>query len=279
MLKLGEKQKLKIVKKTDFGVYLSEGGDAERVLLPGAQVPEGTAVGTELEVFLYRDSEDRMIATVRTPLLVMGTVARLTVAQVTKVGAFLDWGLEKDLFLPFKQQTRKVAPGDRVLVSLYLDKSERLCATMNVYEALQSAEGQRPGDTVTGEVYLISDRFGAFVAVDDRISALIPRKEMYGDAQKVKVGDHITARIRRVLEDGRLELSVRDTGEAQRTEDAEAILDLLDSYEGALPFGDKASPEVILRETGMSKAQFKRAVGKLLKEGRIEIGEKTIRRK
>jgi predicted RNA-binding protein (virulence factor B family) len=279
MLRLGEKQKLKIVKKTDFGVYLSEGGDEERVLLPGAQVPEGAGIGTELEVFLYRDSEDRLIATVRTPLLVMGSVARLNVAQVTKVGAFLDWGLEKDLFLPFKQQTRKVNPGDSVLVSLYIDKSERLCATMNVYEDLQSAEGLEAGATVSGEVYLISDRFGAFVAVDDRISALIPKKEMYGDARKVRVGDRVTARVRRVLEDGRLELSLRDTGEAQRSEDAEAIMDLLDSYEGALPFNDKASPETILRETGMSKAQFKRAVGKLLKEGRIEIGEKTIRRK
>ena len=278
-LRLGENQSLILVKQVDFGVYLAAPGEeaGERVLLPAKQVPGGVVVGDRLEVFLYRDSEDRMIATTAKPAMTLGHVARVSVAQVTKMGAFLRWGLEKDLFLPFREQTVRVREGDSILAALYIDKSSRLCATMNLYEYLDASSSCKKDDTVEGTVYNILDAFGAYVAVDDHISALIPRKEMYGEAQKLKVGDRITARVAKVLEDGRLELAVRDKGYAQREEDAERILALIRSYDGVLPFNDKASPEVILRETGMSKAQFKRAVGKLLKEGRIEIGEKTIR--
>ena len=138
-LRLGEIQKLEIVKKVEFGVYLAEPGrEDDKVLLPVKQVPAGASVGDVMEVFLYKDSKDRLIATTKRPKLIMGEVALLTVAQVGRIGAFLDWGLEKDLFLPFKQQRGRIEEGDQVLVSLYVDKSERLCATMNVYEHLLS---------------------------------------------------------------------------------------------------------------------------------------------
>lgn len=277
MLKLGEKQKLVIVKKVEFGVYLaaSADNDREKVLLPARQVPADAKIGDVLEVFLYKDSGDRMIATTREPALVMGQVAELTVAQTGKVGAFLDWGLEKDLLLPFKQQKKRVAQGDKVLVALYIDKSERLCATMNVYQNLSTDSPYRKDDRVCGRVYEISDNFGAFVAVDNKYSALIPKKELYGE---VKVGDDISARVVKVLEDGKLTLSIREKAYVQIQKDGEAILKLLDSYEGSLPFNDKASPEIIQHETGMSKNEFKRAVGHLLKEGKIQITEKSIRR-
>lgn len=277
MLKLGEKQKLVIVKKVEFGVYLavSADNDREKVLLPAKQVPADAKIGDVLEVFLYKDSGDRMIATTREPALVMGQVAELTVAQTGKVGAFLDWGLEKDLLLPFKQQKKRVAQGDKVLVALYIDKSERLCATMNVYQNLSTDSPYRKDDRVCGRVYEISDNFGAFVAVDNKYSALIPKKELYGE---VKVGDDISARVVKVLEDGKLTLSIREKAYVQIQKDGEAILKLLDSYEGSLPFNDKASPEIIQHETGMSKNEFKRAVGHLLKEGKIQITEKSIRR-
>ena len=271
MLELGKYQKLKVTKQVEFGVYLSDKNPEERVLLPGKQVPENTKIGDEIEVFIYKDSEDRPIATTRKPLLTMGEVARLRVSQVTKIGAFLDWGLDKDLFLPFKQQTFKVREGDEVLASLYLDKSARLCATMNVYENLRSDSTYRKDEKVTGTVYQISDNFGAFVAVDDIYSALIPRKAMFGAAEKIAVGEKITARIAKVMPDGRLELAVRDKGYIQRNEDSELILEMMKKQGGRLPFNDKASPELILEKTGMSKAQFKRAVGKLLKEGYINI--------
>lgn len=278
-LKLGEKQTLVIVKKVEFGVYAApEGAPEDKVLLPAKQVPAGAKVGDEVEVFLYRDSSDRLIATTRTPKLMMGQVALLTVAQIGKVGAFLDWGLEKDLFLPFKQQTRRVKAGDQVLASLYIDKSGRLCATMNVYEQLRTDSPYKKDDKVTGRIYEISKNFGAFVAVDDCFSALIPKKELFGATEQPGVGEQVTARVVKVLEDGKLTLSIREKAYLQIQKDAEKIEKLLDSYEGALPFNDKAAPEVITHETGMSKNEFKRAVGHLLKEGKIQITEKSIRR-
>lgn len=277
MINLGEKQKLTVVKKVEFGIYLglSAEEDEPRVLLPRKQVPEGCEIGDEMEVFIYRDSQDRLIATTREPRLMMGQVAELTVAQTGKIGAFLDWGLEKDLMLPFKQHRGKVKQGDRVLVSLYIDKSSRLCATMNVYENLRTDSPYRKEDKVTGRVYDISDNFGAFVAVDNLYSALIPKKELYGN---VELGKDVQARVVQVREDGKLTLSVREKAYLQMDKDAEKILSILDSYEGVLPFNDRVSPQIIKRETDMSKNEFKRAVGRLLKEGKIEIGEKVIRR-
>jgi len=278
MLRLGEKQKLTIVKKVDFGVYLAPSKEEteEKVLLPAKQVPDDAGIGDTIEVFLYRDSKDRMIATTNSPKLEMGQVAELTVSQISKFGAFLDWGLEKDLFLPYKQQLVKVQPGDNVLVGLYIDKSQRLCATMNVYPYLKANSPYQKEDQVRGRVYTISDEFGAFVAVDNIYSALIPKKEMYG---RVRVGEDITARVTEVKADGRLSLSIRDKAYLQMEKDAQEVLKIIDSYDGVLPFNDKVSPEIIKRETGMSKNEFKRAVGNLLKAGKIEITEKVIRRR
>ena len=277
MIRLGETQELEIVKKVEFGVYLASSRDQaqDRVLLPIKQVPAGKDIGDKLAVFVYRDSQDRLIATVREPKLKLGQVAELTVVQAGRIGAFLDWGLEKDLLLPFKQQRGRVEQGRKVLVSLYVDKSNRLCATMNVYENLRSDSPYKAEDKVTGRVYEISNNFGAFVAVDNMYSGLIPSKELYG---KVELGEDVTARVVKVLEDGRLSLSIRDKAYLQIDMDTELILDLLDSYEGSLPFNDKAAPEVIKHETGMSKNEFQRAVGRLLKEGKVEIGEHSIRR-
>ena len=169
MIRLGETQLLYIVKQVEFGVYLSPVQDSqeEKVLLPAKQVPQGSGIGDAVEAFVYRDSRDRMIATVREPKLKMGQVAELTVVQVGKIGAFLDWGLEKDLLLPFRQQRGMVKEGDKVLVTLYIDKSSRLCATMNVYENLRTDSPYKAEDRVVGRVYEISDNFGAFVAVDN----------------------------------------------------------------------------------------------------------------
>ncbi len=277
MIKLGEKQTLVIVKKVEFGVYLAVSAEEadERVLLPAKQAPENAEPGEKVTVFIYRDSRDRLIATVREPKLQMGQVAELAVAQVGRIGAFLDWGLEKDLLLPFRQQRGTVRQGDRVLVSLYIDKSDRLCATMNVYENLRTDSPYGLNDRVTGRVYELSDNFGAFVAVDNLYSGLIPKRELYGD---VVLGKDVSARVIQVREDGKLTLSVREKAYLQMDADAEKLLAIIDGYEGVLPFSEKASPEVITRETGMSKNEFKRAVGRLLKEGKIELRDKVIRR-
>ena len=277
MIELGKKQELTIVKKAEFGVYLAEGAEAsERVLLPKKQVPEGTAIGDRLRVFVYRDSKDRLISTTQEPKVELGGLARLRVAQVGKIGAFLDWGLEKDLLLPFRQQTRRVREGEEVLIALYIDKSSRLCATMNVYEYLENQSPYKKDDRVRGTIYEISREFGAFVAVDDRYSGLIPRKDFHGDAQ---IGDVIEARVTAVHEDGKLDLSMREKAYLQMDKDAETVLKVIDEFDGVLPFNDKATPEVIERELKLSKNAFKRAVGRLLKEGKIEITPKSIRRR
>lgn len=276
MIQLGEIQVLQIAKKVEFGVYLYDGeNQEERVLLPGKQVPGGAECGDEIEVFVYRDSKDRLIATTNRPKITLHGVARLRVAQVGKIGAFLDWGLEKDLLLPFKEQTRRVSAGEECLAALYIDKSNRLCATMNVYPYLKNNSSYKKDDRVSGTVYEISENFGAFVAVDDQYSGLIPKRELYGT---IRVGDTVNARVTAVKEDGKLDLSIREKAYLQMAADAEKVLQVIDSFDGALPFNDKASPEVIRREMQMSKNEFKRAVGNLLKAGKITITEKAIRR-
>lgn len=276
MLQIGKRQLLTIVKKVDFGVYLAKEQEAdpeEKVLLPRKEVPENAQPGDEIEVFLYRDSKDRMIATVRQPKLSLGEVAVLRVKENGKIGAFLDWGLEKDLLLPFREQVRKVRPGEECLVALYLDKSKRLCATMKVYHYLRTDSPYEKDQKVTGTLYEISDNFGAFVAVDNCYSALIPKKEPLGNA---RVGDTVEARVTEVLKDGKLSLSLREKAYIQMNEDAQKLLKLLKEQGGELPVGDKSSPEKIKELTGMSKNEFKRAAGNLYKQRLVQVEEHQL---
>ncbi len=276
MLRIGERQELIIVKEVNFGVYLAESQDSgEKVLLPRKETEEGMKCGDTVDVFLYKDSSDRLIATRRRTQLVTGQTAVLKVRDVTRIGAFLDWGLEKDLLLPFHEQTAKLYPGDECLVALYVDKSSRLCATMKVYPYLKKNSPYQINDEVHGIVYEISDNFGVFVAVDDQYSALIPKRE---GNPGLKVGSRILARVSGVKEDGKLDLSVREKAYLQMDEDAEYVMETIEEFEGVLPFDDKARPEVILREFGLSKNAFKRAVGRLMKQGRVEIRDGKIRK-
>ena len=274
MFKIGEIQKLRVVKKVDFGVYLSDRTDDERILLPGRQVPEGLGINDEIEVFVYRDSDDRPIATVNRPKLTLGGIGLLEVVSVTKIGAFLDWGLERDLFLPYAQQTRRLQAGDLVLVSLYTDKSERLAATMKVYRLLDRESPYHTGDMVTGTPYEINDRLGVFVAVDNRYSAIIPRNELFGE--DIKLGQPISLRVTKVRDDGQLNLCIRQKAYLQMEPDMEKIIKLIEENGGVLPFGEKSDPETIKRYTGMSKNKFKRAVGHLYKEREVKIEDGKI---
>ena len=276
-MKLGEYQELYYKKKVDFGVYLAETmTDDAQVLLPMKQVPENARMGEKIRVFLYKDSRDRLIATTNDPKLTLGGYAPLVVREVGKIGAFLDWGLEKDLFLPYKEMVGRVEQGDEVLVTLYIDKSSRLCASMRgLYDLLDKDSPYHKGDTVTGRVYEFSDNFGTFVAVDDRYSARIANSE---DHIFLRVGDVIEAKVLGVKPDGKLDLTMREKAYIQMDADAIKLMELIDSYAGVLPFTEKASPEVIKRETGLSKAAFKRAVGRLYKERKIILEGGKIRR-
>ena len=278
MLKIGCIQNLEIVKMLDFGAYLAENAGEPRentVLLPAKQVPEGAEIGTRLDVFLYRDSEDRLIATTRKPVMEVGGVALLAVKETSRIGAFLDWGLEKDLLLPFHEQTARVKAGDQVLAALYVDKSGRLCATMKLYPYLRTDSPYLPGAVLEARVYEISENFGVFLAVEDTYSAMIPRQEAQGN---YKPGQVIRVRVTKVREDGKLTVSAREKSYLQMDTDADQIFRELEQAGGEFPFDDKASPEQIREKFGISKAAFKRAVGHLLKEGKIVLLDGCIRK-
>ena len=276
-MELGKVNRLTLVKLVNFGAYLAEGTeDQERVLLPAKQVPQGIGQGDSLDVFLYKDSSDRLIATMARPLAMVDQFAPMKVKELTKIGAFLDWGLEKDLLLPYRQMLGRVEAGDQILARVYVDKSQRLAASMKeIYPMLRSDSPYQAGDEVRARVYEFSRDFGTFVAVDDIYSAMIPRHE---DTRQLRIGDQISCRVTGVKKDGKLDVSIRGKSYETIGEDAEAILRLLESYAGVLPFTEKASSEVIRRETGLSKNAFKRAVGHLYKEGRVSIEDGKIRR-
>lgn len=274
MLKIGRIQELTVVKLVDFGVYLAEDIDSEeRVLLPKKQVPEGTVKGSKIKVFLYKDSSDRLISTTAAPAFQLNEVALLKVASVGKIGAFLNWGLEKDLFLPFKEQTVKVKTGDEVLVALYLDKSDRLCATMKIYPYLKQNPPYVMGDMVGARIYDINPKFGLFIAVEDKYSGLIQNKDAQG---KFRIGDNIMVRIIQIREDGRIDATPKQKAYIQMESDADIIYKRIQELGGTLPFNDHADPQIINDEFGLSKAAFKRAVGNLLKNKKIVIGENSI---
>ncbi|WP_202709964.1 CvfB family protein [Sporosalibacterium faouarense] len=275
MIKLGKTQILEVVKFESQGAYLNskKGEDNESILLPKKEIPEDIEVGHEIKVFVYRDSKDRLIATVRDPKIQLGDLELLRVVAKTKIGAFLDWGLEKDLFLPFKEQKGNIAEGKEYLVGLYIDKSDRLCATMDIYKMLSSETPYKEGDKVKGTIYTLNRNMGAFVAVDNKYHGLIPKDEIYED---YKYGDEIEARVSKVRDDGRLYLSLREKGFRKRNKDSDKIWSELRKRGGKLPLNDNSSPESIKRELKMSKGAFKRAVGNLLKNGMIRITDKGI---
>lgn len=271
MIELGKIQKLEVKRMAKPGAYLNNiyETNAEDILLPMNQVPLGLKVGDEVEVFVYRDSEDRTIATTKKPKITIGELAQLRVVDNSRIGAFLDWGLDKDLLLPFREQTYEVVKNGVYLVGLYIDKSKRLCATMDVYRLLSNEAPYKEKETVKGTIYKIHDELGAFVAVYNKYNGLIPKKEFYGD---YKCGDSVEARIKKVREDGKLELSVRKEAHFEIDDDAKKIMDKLISKGGKLRLNDDSKPEDIKEQLNMSKS----AVGKLYKERKIIITEKGI---
>lgn len=275
MIELGKVQKLEIVRKTQDGVYLNskDSKDKNDILLTKNQVTQEIEIGNEIEVFVYKDSEDKMIATVRKPKLTIGELTFLRVAEITKFGAFLDWGLEKDLFLPFREQVGKIIKGGKYLVGLYVDSSNRLCATMNIYNLLSSDSPYKENDRVNGTIYSISKELGVFVAVDNKYQGLIPNKELYGSYNE---GDCVEVRIKRIRQDGKLELSLRKEAYNEIEDDAQKIIAGLKLKGGTLQLNDSSHPDNIKAELNMSKGAFKRAVGKLLKERIIKITENGI---
>lgn len=274
MIELGKFQKLKVLRFVSIGAYLGTGEKDEEVLLPKKQVPEDISLGEDIEVFIYRDSQDRLVATTRTPKLSVGEVAPLKVIEITDIGAFLDWGLEKDLLLPFKEQTVKVEEGNEYIVGLYVDKSDRLCATMDTYSVLSSDSPYKVGDMIEGMIYSIKKDVGIFVAVDGKYHGMIPISE---SMRLYSRGEWIKARVIHIDEEGKLRLSFRLNVVDQMDKDSYTILKEIEKQGGTLFLTDKSEPEAIKKHLSMSKKAFKRGVGRLLKDGKIEIEEDYIK--
>jgi len=275
MIELGKIQILEVIRQTSIGVYLNAKNEKSKddILLPKSQVPTDIKIGDDIEVFVYNDSEDRIISTVKKPKIKIGELAVLKVVETTSIGAFLDWGLEKDLLLPFKEQEGEVKKGEEYLVALYVDKSNRLCATMKIYELLSCKSPYKNNDRIHGIIYSFNPQYGFFVAVDNKYHGLILLKEAYGN---YALGDKIEARIKKVRDDGKLELSVRESATDEIEGDTRKILDLLNKRNGKLRLNDNSSPEKIKEELNMSKKAFKRAVGRLMKEGAVKTTDEGI---
>lgn len=262
---IGKRQKLKAKRVTQNGMYFVDDEENE-VLLPKNEAIEGANIGDIAELFVYKDSEDRIIATTKEPLIELGQIKKLRVVATTKIGAFMDWGLQKDLFLPFKEQVGMVQSHRSYLVGLYLDKSERLCATMKVYNYLSNKATYKMGERVCATVYFVDRDKGALVALEDKYYGFIPKQEMIG---RIEPGDSLEVRIVFKREDGKYNVSIRKPMMAKRKDDANELLRLLKEWDGELLVTEKDSPQKIRRLCAMSKAEFKRAIGKLLKEKKI----------
>ncbi|MEG0310773.1 MAG: S1-like domain-containing RNA-binding protein [Eubacterium sp.] len=277
MIEIGKIQNLVIDRQTSIGLYLVDPIEQvkgkESVLLPQKEAPVGNKVGDTVEAFVYRDSQDRLIATTRKPKITLGEFAPLRVADVTKVGAFLDWGLEKDLLLPYHEQILKVQKGREYLVNLYIDKSDRLCATMKIYPLLKSETPYKVGDWIEGYIYQINEELGAFVAVENQYHGMILKQELTDDFH---CGDKIKARVTEIRMDGKLALSPNKKAYKEIPKDAQKLIEKMSSNGGSLPFNDKTHPSIIKKELNMSKSSFKRAVGKLMKEKKIRQTDSGI---
>ncbi len=263
---------LKAVRASDMGVFLDAqtGNTADDILLHKTQQTAPVAVGDEVEVFLYRDPKGRLTASMRTPKMKEGQIARLKVINISKDGAFLDVGAERGIFMPYAGTRGKVQVGEVVWAKMYTDKSGRLAVTMVVEDEMRRASKPavevKVGDMVHGAVYNYTDQ-GAFMFTDERYIAFIDNKEI---AIKPRVGEEVTARVTFLRPDGRINVSLRPVKEKAILTDAEKIMLLLKERNGKMPYSDATSAEVIKDKFQISKAAFKRALGHLIKQGLIE---------
>ena len=276
-MKVGRIQTLKVNRISDYGLYLAD-EEGQEVLLPNRFVSLGNAVGDDIEVFVYHDSEDRLVATTDKPLITEGTVASLKVVDKNIHGAFLDWGVSgKDLFLPNRNQQGGVLPGRSYVVWLYVDNITGRCvATMKL-------KGFIDNDVITVEprqkvdLLIASESpIGYRAIINSRHWGMVYKNQIF---QQVKVGDRLEGYVRRITEDNRIDLSLRREGYDGVAASADGLFELLKSNGGLLPVGDDSTPDEVHAATQMSKKVFKRAVGMLLKRGEIEAEPHQIKLK
>ena len=267
MIELGKIQTLKIKRFTTVGAFLNDDDEVcEDILLPRKFVKKTWEKGQEIEVFVYKDNENRLIATTTKPKIQVGELAILQVIDVNRIGAFLDCGLEKDLLLPYDEQTQKVKKHEYYLVALYIDASNRLTATMKVDPYFSKDVIYKENDWVDGKIYSFNYDVGAFILVDNKYNAMLPAIEIDGI---LKVNDDIKLRVKRVKPDGKIDLTKNNRVHEEIGSDSEEIYKILRDNGGYLKVGDHSSPKLIRSVFNMSKSQFKRSIGRLYKQRRI----------
>lgn len=273
MIQLGKYQTLTVSRLVDFGAYLSEPEGKQEVLLPARYMPENLSKGDSIEVFVYKDSEDRPVATTEHPFAIVGEFAFLAVNEVNDVGAFMDWGLSKDLLVPYSEQKYKMRRGGIYLVYVYVDDaSGRIVGSAKIEHFLGNAyPDYKPGDKVKALVYEHND-IGYKAIVDDKHRGMIYSNEIF---RPIELEESVTAFVKQVRPDGKIDLTLSDKAKLRTASTSEKIMQYLDRPD-AVPVGDKTAPEIISMIFGCSKKDFKKAVGMLYKEHKITISSDGI---
>ena len=273
-LKLGQKNKLKAAWKVDFGMYLEGGGYDEKILLPERYVPEDLEVGDEIEVFLYLDNEERLVATTLEPKAMVGDFAYLEVAWVNEYGAFLDWGLMKDLFCPFREQKRRMQQGQSYIVHVHIDEdSYRIMASAKVEKFLEPIpQSYRPGQEVELLVWQKTD-LGFKVIIDNKHAGLLYDSQVF---RSLHTGDRVKGYISNIRPDGKVDCALQKSGRAHTEDFSARLLRYLEARGGRCRLGDKSDAEEIKEQFGVSKRTYKQAVGDLYKRRLIEITDNGI---
>lgn len=276
MTKLGKTQKLIIKRITSIGAFLNDSkqsNDENDILLPKKYLKKDKVVGDQVEVFVYKDNQNRPIATTKKSKIELGQLAILQVLDTTKIGAFLDWGLDKDLLLPFEEQIGSIKKHSYHLVGLYIDKSKRLTATMKVDEFFDKDIKLKENDWISGEVYGYNAEIGAFILVEGKYNGMLPSEEIMGIP---KVGDKVKLRVKNIKADGKIDLTTNNRSHIELNTDAEKIFQILKDNGGFLRVNDKSDPKIIRRVFNISKSQFKKAIGRLYKQRRIVFKDNGI---
>lgn len=274
MVEIGKYNTLHVVKEVEFGLYLDGGEEYGEILMPTRYVPEGVKPDDELEVFIYLDSEDRIIATTEKPKAIVGEFAYLQVVSLTTVGAFLDWGLPKDILLPYREQNMPVEEGQWVLVHVYLDaESKRLVASSRIDKFLDNIPAKyEEGEAVDVMICAQTD-LGYKAIIQNTHWGVIYKNEVF---QQVKKGQHLTAFIKKIRDDEKIDLSLQKIGYEATDSISEKILNHIIKNGGSMDLNDKSPAEEIYSMFGISKKNFKRAIGKLYKDKQVVINDKGV---
>lgn len=278
MLQLGKYNQLIISRRTDNGFYLVDDTDStvqEEVLLPKKMIAAEMKEGHRLNVFVYKDSEDRPVATTQTPLAQVGEAAYLLVKDVNRIGAFLDWGLDKELFLPFREQAEQVEPGRYYLVYVFLDfASKRIAATTNLNKFIKNREVQLTPNQEVDLLITYENEVGIRVIINNKHWGILFKNEIFTPVEK---GTHVTGYIKKIREDGKIDVALQKQGFAAAKDITQVLLQKLTENKGELPLSDETAPELIYQTLGISKKNFKKAAGILFKQGKIELNDNNIR--